>query len=183
MINTLFNKLKNRTIVNDSQCWVWQGAISSSGYGNTIWDGKYLNTHRAMYLSVYHEIQPSYYVCHSCDNRLCINPSHLFLALQKDNIHDMINKNRNAKGATLSDAIKRGWTPELRAKRALQMHNRMKQHHDMLAIQAAVPLHWKYCFRCNEWQPRQNYHKHKNRPDGLHVYCKLCRSNNPHSLI
>ena len=44
-------------------------------------------------------------VCHSCDNRKCINPSHLFLGSRLDNMQDAVSKGRQARGKMLPHTI------------------------------------------------------------------------------
>jgi hypothetical protein len=44
------------------------------------------------------EIPHKMQVCHKCDNPACINPEHFFLGTNQDNMKDMVNKNRQAKG-------------------------------------------------------------------------------------
>ena len=76
------------------QCWIWQGSKSSEGYGQVTIQGKTIGTHRFSYK--YHKkIDPGkYLVCHTCDNPPCVNPNHLWLGTDKDNVQDMIAKNR-----------------------------------------------------------------------------------------
>lgn len=173
MYTTLFNKLVARRTISPSGCWEWQGAISSTGYGNTYWQGQYLPTHRAIWLAVHGEM-PSDQLCHTCDNRRCFNPEHLFPGTQADNIADMYAKHREARGPLQGEKIRKGWTPELRAHRAGQTRQRMQQQHEELARAAGVPLDWKFCPKCHIWKPRSDYQRNGARHDGLKSLCRPC---------
>jgi hypothetical protein len=54
--------------------------------------------HRIAWVMAFGVIENGLYVLHSCDNRPCVNPAHLFLGTQKDNINDMIRKGRQRFG-------------------------------------------------------------------------------------
>ncbi len=75
-------------------CWEWIGVKNKDGYGITEINRKTYRAHRASWEIHYGEIPKGMYVCHHCDNPPCINPNHLFLGTQKDNIHDMLKKER-----------------------------------------------------------------------------------------
>lgn len=83
---------------DDNKCWLWTGAVDSKGYGNKKWDGCFEKAHRVAWMIPNYVIPDGMYICHSCDTRQCCNPKHLFLGTQKDNIHDMIKKGRQAIG-------------------------------------------------------------------------------------
>lgn len=83
---------------SDSGCWMWTGALVGRGYGN-FWDGNhYPPAHVFSWKLVNGEIPDGLFVLHRCDVRACVNPDHLFLGTQRDNIRDMMSKNRHRMG-------------------------------------------------------------------------------------
>lgn len=80
-------------------CWEWQGNFKN-GYGYFMSNKTEKAVHRIIYEQYNEKIPKGYMVCHSCDNTKCINPAHLFIGMQVDNMKDMLNKNRanKAKG-------------------------------------------------------------------------------------
>lgn len=79
----------------DTECWEWLGGRDSSGYGNIRHEGRNLGTHRVAYLLLVGPIPEGMRVLHKCDFPACINPEHLFLGTQQDNMDDMRAKGRN----------------------------------------------------------------------------------------
>lgn len=86
--------------IQDNGCWNWAGT-SRNGYGRLTVGSRTDNTrktesaHRFSYKLFYGDIPNDLYVCHKCDNKLCVNPEHLFLGTHQDNIDDRERKNRN----------------------------------------------------------------------------------------
>lgn len=78
----------------NSGCWLWLGASKANGYGH-MWDGeRYEIAHRLSYRLHCGPIPEGAVVCHSCDTRCCVNPSHLWVGTQQENLRDCVRKGR-----------------------------------------------------------------------------------------
>jgi hypothetical protein len=83
------------------ECWPWTATKTKNGYGQLNISGKMCSSHRiskAIDMGLNHPGEIALSVLHSCDNPSCCNPSHLFLGSQKDNMDDMVGKQRQQRG-------------------------------------------------------------------------------------
>lgn len=78
-------------------CWIWTAA-KINGYGVFWHSGKNMKAHRLSYEAAFSPIPIGLYVLHHCDVPSCVNPAHLFLGTQRDNIQDMDSKGRGRRG-------------------------------------------------------------------------------------
>ena len=80
-------------------CWIWERGIDHHGYGGiNIARGKMVKAHRFSWELHNGPIPPGLNVLHKCDTRPCVNPDHLYLGSQADNLADAKRKGRTAKG-------------------------------------------------------------------------------------
>jgi hypothetical protein len=79
--------------IADNGCWEWSKHLLD-GYGSIEYKGKDTGAHRFSYTITKGEIEPNMLICHTCDNRKCINPDHLFQGNHQDNMDDMKKKGR-----------------------------------------------------------------------------------------
>jgi len=87
-------------------CWFWKGKIHENGYPITKdYDNakKNIAVHRLSYRVFKGNIPEGKLVCHSCDNRNCVNPKHLWVGTHHDNNIDCLNKNRNSNGGMIGE--------------------------------------------------------------------------------
>jgi hypothetical protein len=94
-----------------SPCLEWMLGKSINGYGNFWWEGRGWFAHRFAWELKNGHIPKNLCVLHHCDNRICIEVTHLFIGTQNENIQDKVNKNRQAQqkgeahgGAKLTNA-------------------------------------------------------------------------------
>jgi hypothetical protein len=83
-------------IINSSDCWIWNRGLDGKGYGQLWLNGKCQRAHRVSYM-LYHNVTltPQEKLRHTCDTPRCINPNHLLIGSQQQNMADMIIRGRH----------------------------------------------------------------------------------------
>ena len=93
--NNTIQSIQTKILKHPSGCWEWMSALDKFGYGQCRFNGKNWKSHRLFYSLFKGPIPNGLFVCHSCDNKKCVNPDHLWLGTAQDNSTDMKIKGRS----------------------------------------------------------------------------------------
>ena len=86
-------------------CWNWEASTrNAAGYGQIRYEGKMRLAHRVSWEAFNDKIPDGIFVCHKCDNPRCVNPDHLFLGTNQDNMNDMKAKGRSKGGSPFGES-------------------------------------------------------------------------------
>lgn len=90
-------------------CWEWRGKIDPHGYGtysSLRSEGKSLQkAPNTLWTLLYGPIAPGGYICHHCDNKLCVNPKHLYLGNASTNARDMRDRGQYRGGRKRKECL------------------------------------------------------------------------------
>lgn len=90
-------RFESKFCIAPTGCWLWQKHKDPGGYGIFSHKHTAYKAHRFAFMLYVGEIPDGLKVCHKCDVRSCVNPSHLFLGTQKDNVQDCVAKGRRSR--------------------------------------------------------------------------------------
>jgi hypothetical protein len=134
-------------------CWNWTGQINNYGYAmvsfNTPNKRRTTTTaHRASYQTFVGPVQWDQVVCHRCDNPLCINPDHLFIGTQLENMEDMVAKGRDNYGHSNMAGL--GYTKEFRILVANDNDRTMVEARDFYGVSLPSLTKWRKRYRITD---------------------------------
>lgn len=124
------------------ECWIWMAYRNSDGYGMFKATAYHLvSAHRYIYEQECGPIPDGHYVCHTCDVPACVNPAHLFVGTQKENVNDMFSKRRDPKSR---GTLYHPWNAKLTPEEVLSIRS-STLHPTELAHKYNV--HWRTIYR------------------------------------
>jgi HNH endonuclease len=83
--------------ITESGCWIWMRAVDEDGYGRIKVKNSNRGAHKRSYEEFVGPVPDGIFVCHRCDIPSCVNPHHLFLGTNRENLEDRDRKGRQAR--------------------------------------------------------------------------------------
>jgi hypothetical protein len=78
---------------NDEQCWHWRAHVGQNGYGRfKIGSGQTVHAHRVAWEIVNGQRLGEQFACHTCDNKVCVNPFHIYAGDRLTNARDAVER-------------------------------------------------------------------------------------------
>ena len=135
MIN-IKERLTRKIDINQNGCWVFRGFRLSNGYGRIQGPSGLSLAHRASWEAYRGPIPSGLCVLHLCDNPPCVNPEHLFLGTQRDNVLDMLAKGRDRHATeVIKTRGEKHWRCKLTREQVLEIRRRRSEPQKQLAAE------------------------------------------------
>ena len=141
-ITTAKDRILNTIRVTEQGCWEWSSSKNKHGYGRFVCLGQSL-AHRVSYIVFHGPLFKNMFVLHKCDNPPCVNPDHLFIGTQTDNMKDCYNKGRN-----------KVWNRNL---------THCRKGHEFTPENTLYQQRGRWCRTCREENARRYYQNKKNK--------------------